>query len=124
MKLNIVAIVLEVLLGLMFLMAGIMKIGGAKMHVENFKKWGMPQWFRVVTGLVELVGAVAMIIGIWEPSWAAWAGLWLGFTMLVGVGVHIRIKDPAKQSIAAVVLLILSAVVVIIHSPELANFPG
>lgn len=124
MKLNIVAIVLEVLLGLMFLMAGIMKIGGAKMHVENFKHWGLPQWFRVVTGLVELVGAAAMIIGIWEPSWAAWAGLWLGFTMLVGVGVHLRVKDSAKQTMAAVVLLILAVAVTIIQSPELVQFPG
>ena len=33
------------------------------MHVENFKQWGLPQWFRVVTGIVELVGPIALIIG-------------------------------------------------------------
>jgi putative oxidoreductase len=87
---DVVAIVLEALLGLLFLMSGVGKMIGPKMIVENFKKWRLPQWFRGVTGLVELVGAIAMIIGIWEPSWAAAAGLWLGITMFVAILVHIR----------------------------------
>ncbi|MFK7694962.1 DoxX family protein [Paenibacillus sp. HJGM_3] len=121
---NVVAIVLEALLGLMFLMGGLTKLAGQKMHVDNFNHWGLPQWFRSVTGLVELVGAIALIVGIWVPSWGAWGGLWIGFTMLVGVIVHLRVKDTFKQTFPAVLLTILAIVVAIIHSSELANFPG
>lgn len=121
---NIAAIVLEGLLGFLFLMGGITKMMGQKMHVDNFKKWRLPQWFRVVTGLVEFVLAAALIVGIWEPSWAAWAGLGLGITMLVGTGVHIRVKDTFGQTAPAVVLMILAFVIAIIQRSEFTNFPG
>jgi putative oxidoreductase len=121
---DIVAIVLQALLGLAFLGAGAGKMAGSKMHVDNFKQWRLPQWFRVVTGLVEAIGAIALIIGIWEPSWAAVAGLWLGFTMFMGILVHVRVKDSLKQSAPSVILCILSLVVFFIQQNELANFPG
>ncbi|MBB6672681.1 DoxX family protein [Cohnella nanjingensis] len=121
---DVVAIVLEGLLGLMFAMAGIMKIAGAKMHVDNFNHWGLPQWFRVVTGLVELVGAAVLVVGIWVPSWAAWGGLLLGLTMLAGVAVHLRVRDKAAATMPAVVLLVLAAAIVAIQSAEFGNFPG
>jgi len=122
--LNIVAIVLEVLLGLMFIMAGVTKIVGQKMHVDNFAKWGLPQWFRVVTGLIELVAGAAMIVGIWQPSWAAWAGVVLVVTMIGAVLTHVRIKDTFKNTVNSIVLLVLSVVVLWIQNGELANFPG
>jgi putative oxidoreductase len=121
---DVVAIVLEALLGLLFLMSGVGKMIGPKMIVENFKKWRLPQWFRVVTGLVEVVGAIAMIIGIWEPSWAAAAGLWLGITMFGAILVHIRIKDPFKLTFPAILLCILPLIVFFIQQAELSNFPG
>lgn len=52
---HITFIVLQAILGLMFLMAGLMKLG-AKQRVEMFQHYGYPQWFRVVTGIVEIVG--------------------------------------------------------------------
>ncbi|WP_053373600.1 DoxX family protein [Paenibacillus sp. FJAT-27812] len=121
---DIVTIVLQGLLGLAFLMAGIGKVGGLKMHVDHFKLWGLPQWFRVVTGLVELIGAAALILGIWEPSWAAAGSLLLGVTMIGAILVHIRLKDKAKETMPSVVLFILAAVIFIIQYGELAQFPG
>ncbi len=41
----------------MFLFAGFGKVTGINMHVEAFNHLGLPQWFRVVTGIVELAGA-------------------------------------------------------------------
>lgn len=121
---DIVAIVLQALLGLAFLGAGFSKIAGVQMHVDNFKNWGLPQWFRVVTGLVEVAGAVALILGFWEPSWAAVAGLWLGFTMFVGILVHVRMKDSLKMTFPAIVLCVLPLVVFFILSGDLSDFPG
>jgi uncharacterized membrane protein YphA (DoxX/SURF4 family) len=108
----------------MFLMAGSAKLAGAKMHVEMFQKWGLPQWFRTVTGLVELLGAAAMIIGIWQPSWAAAGALWLGITSFVGILVHVRVKDTFKQTFMIILLFIISAVLFFIQYEQFANFPG
>jgi putative oxidoreductase len=121
---NIVAIVLEILLGLMFLMAGVMKLTGAKMHVDNFSRMKLPQWFRVITGLVELVGAVAILIGIWVHSWAAWAGVLLALTMVGAIAAHLRSKDPAGQTVVPILLLIIAVIVSILHGSSFVNFLG
>lgn len=118
------SIFLQILLALMFLMAGSGKLAGSKMHVEMFKQWGLPQWFRSVTGLVELIGVAAMIIGIWEPSWAAAGALWLGITSFVGILVHVRAKDTFKQTFMILLLFMISAVLFFIRYEQFANFPG
>lgn len=94
---NIVSIVLQSLLILAFVMAGSGKVAGSKMHVDNFKKWRLPQWFRVVTGLVEIVAAAVLVVGYWEPSWAAAGALILGVTAIGGILVHIREKIRSKR---------------------------
>jgi putative oxidoreductase len=121
---NILSIVLQSLLLLAFLMAGMGKVAGSKMHVEGFNQWRLPQWFRVVTGIVELVGAVALIIGFWEHSWAAAGALLLGVTAIGGVLTHIRVKDSFKQMFPIVLLGILSFVVFFIRLSDLPHFPG
>jgi putative oxidoreductase len=124
MVVNIVSIILQILLALMFLMAGIGKFSGSKMHVENFDHWKLPQWFRIVTGLVELLGAVALIIGFWEPSWIAAGALWIGIISLGGILTHVRVKDTFKQTFMIILIFIISAALFIIEIDELANFPG
>ncbi|MGG2199049.1 DoxX family protein [Paenibacillus validus] len=121
---DILAFVLQGLLALAFLMAGLGKITGSKMHVEGFKHWRLPQWFRVVTSIVEFVGAAALIIGFWESSWAAAGSLWLGVTAIGGILVHVRVKDSFKQTFPIVLLGLLSLIVFFIRSSELSDFPG
>ncbi|WP_419886768.1 DoxX family membrane protein [Paenibacillus sp. B-A-8] len=38
------------------------------MHIEAFKQWRLPQWFRVVTGIIELGAAILLIIGFWNNT--------------------------------------------------------
>jgi len=123
-KMEFVAIVLQSLLALLFLMAGLGKIAGSKMHVESFKHWGFPQWFRVVTGIVEFVGAAALIIGFWEQSWTAVGALVLGITAIGGILTHVRVKDSFKQTLPIVILGVLSFIVFFIRLSDLSDFPG
>jgi putative oxidoreductase len=108
----------------MFLMGGVGKITGSKMHVDGFNHWRLPQWFRVVTGIVEVVGAAALIIGYWELSWAAAGALLLGVTAIGGVLTHIRVKDSFKQTFMILLLGILSFIVFFINLSDLSDFPG
>lgn len=106
--------ILQGLLALMFVMAGVQKIAGSKMHTEAFKKWGYPQWFRVVTGIVELGAAVLLILGFWNVTAAL-----IGAAILVAVGIggvmtHIRIKDTMKDTVMIGVLGLLALVLFII----------
>jgi uncharacterized membrane protein YphA (DoxX/SURF4 family) len=102
--------VLQVVLGLFFLVTG-SKILSGKM-ADEFKRFGLPSFFNVLTGSFEIVGAIGMLAGIWIPSVAFWAGLLLGGTMLAGAFTLIVLaKDPIQKAIPAIVLFVLSLIV-------------
>jgi len=121
---EILALILQGLLGLTFLMAGVSKISGSKMQVESFKQLRLPQWFRVVTGIVQLAATIALIIGFWEPSWAAAGALLLGFVAIGGILAHVRVKDSLKQTLPILILGVLSFILFFIRLSDLSDFPG
>jgi len=114
----IISITLQVLLAVAFLGAGVTKVIGTQQHIKHFEQWRYPQWFRTVTGLVEVIGAAGMAVGIWVPEVGLLAGLWLGATMLGAVYTHlIRVKEGLYPP--AALLLVLSVVAAILRGMEL-----
>lgn len=111
---QITSIVLQIILGTGFIMFGSMKFS-AKQMVQQFQRYGYSQGFRIFTGLVEIVGAAGMILGIWYPLLATLAGLLLAATMIGATITHIRVKDPGNSLGMPLVLLILSLIVVILN---------
>ncbi|WP_264051076.1 DoxX family protein [Methylobacterium flocculans] len=102
-RLNILAWSLQVLLALVFLAAGGAKLAGVPMMVEVYDFIGVGQWFRIVTGLVEVAGAIALLV----PGYAAFAALWLACTMVGAIVAHLTaLPTPAAP---AAVLLALTA---------------
>jgi uncharacterized membrane protein YphA (DoxX/SURF4 family) len=112
---HILSIVLQIVLGLAFLMGGFTKFN-SKQQIEAFKHYRLPAGFRIFTGIVEVVGAIALIAGIWNQGLAMYAALALAITMFFAVLTHlIRVNDPLSKSLPALILLILNVVVVIIN---------
>src|ERR1700676_510176 len=68
-----------------FLAAGAAKLAGVPYMVELFGQIGLGQWFRVLTGVVEVTGAVALLV----PGLASIGALWLGATMVGAVPTHL-----------------------------------
>src|SRR5260370_41318024 len=95
--------VLQGLLAAAFLAAGGAKLLGAAMMVQIFDQIGMGQWFRAVTGLVEVAGAVALLV----PGLAALGAAWLGATMFLPVLPHPFILQSSPRP--ALILLTLKA---------------
>ena len=54
--------VLRVLFGAAFLMAAYVKLSSNPQMVAEFDSVGLGQWFRHVTGLLELAGGIAILI--------------------------------------------------------------
>jgi uncharacterized membrane protein YphA (DoxX/SURF4 family) len=104
---TVFAIVLQSLLIFYYVFSGTAKVAGAKYWADIFNNLGLPQWFRIVTGFVQLVGAAVLVIGYWNASAIAWGGIWLGITMLAAVLAHLRVKDPFGKTIPPVVFLVL-----------------
>ncbi|CAM3394771.1 DoxX family protein [Paenibacillus lupini] len=116
---TILSIVLQSLLILYYAFSGGAKISGAKYWVDIFKNLEIPQWFRVVTGIVQLVGAAALIMGYWYDWMIVWAGIWLGITMLLACLAHLRVKDPINKTAPAIVFAVLIIILTAINSDGL-----
>src|SRR6266581_3774685 len=60
--LNIVLWILQILAAATFFLAGGSKLGGVAPMVEMFDKIGLGQWFRYLTGGLEVTGAILLLI--------------------------------------------------------------
>ncbi len=77
------------------------------------RKLDLGQSFRIVTGAVEVAGAIALLV----PGLASVAGLWLGATMVGAVATHLTILHTSPAP--AVILGLLNALVVYLRRDEL-----
>jgi len=59
---GIVAWIIAVLLALAFLGAGAAKLTSQPMMVAQFALFGLPSWFLYVTGAIEFVSAILLLI--------------------------------------------------------------
>ena len=62
---------LQLLTAAAFLLAGFGSLSGYPMMVETFDKIGIGQWFRYVTGAIEIVSAILLLIPRLTPVGAA-----------------------------------------------------
>jgi len=102
---NIVLWVLQILAAALFLMAGGAKLAGAAPMVATFNAIGVGQWFRYVTGGIEVVSAVLLLV----PGLAAFGAALLVCTMIGAVFTHLAILHTSPA--VPVVLLIAVAVI-------------
>lgn len=103
---------IRILLALAFGAAGAAKLAGVPQMVATFEAIGIGQWFRYVTGGIEVLGAIMMLV----PATGLYAGLLLGGTM-VGATVSHLVVVPGSP-IPAIVLGLLCALVVWHNRPE------
>ncbi|MGF1471700.1 MAG: DoxX family protein [Rubrobacteraceae bacterium] len=101
----------QVLLVPAFLGAGGQKLAATDQMVEEFDRYGYPQWMRAFTGAVEVTGALGMATGFFRPAVTPLAALLLAATMTGALATHIRLGDPAKNLAPPALLLALSAAV-------------
>ena len=98
--------VLRVVVGLAFLAAGGSKLAGAPAMVAMFAKIGFGQWFRILTGLLEVAGA----IGLFVLRPAVFAASMLGLVMAGAFGFHLT--RLGGNPIPPIVLLLLAILIV------------
>jgi hypothetical protein len=95
----------QVALALMFLMAGGSKLAGVPAMVTMFDAIGLGQWFRYVTGVIEVISGIALLV----PSAAIFGALLLIPTMLGAIVTNVFVV-PASP-VPPLVLLLLAAAV-------------
>ena len=99
------------IVALAFLAAGGSKLAGATAMVELFDKVGLGQWFRYVTGLLEVVGAIGLLIS----RYAFYAAALLAMVMVGAIIAHVTVLGTSPA--APVVLLVLSGTIAYLRKP-------
>jgi putative oxidoreductase len=96
---------LQVGLATLFLFAGASKLAGAPAMVALFDAIGVGQWFRFVTGLIEVVSAVALLV----PALALFGALLLASTMVGAIATHLFVVggSPALPGVLLLGLLLV-----------------
>jgi putative oxidoreductase len=109
---NAVAWTLQILCGLMFVFAGGTKLAGQQHMVETFQVIGLGQWFRYLTGLIEVGGGLLLFV----PALAFYAASALVVTMVGAVITHLFIIGGSP--VAAFVLLVATATIAYLRRPN------
>jgi uncharacterized membrane protein YphA (DoxX/SURF4 family) len=104
-SLNIVSWILQVLAAAAFLGAGIPKLAGAAPMAQMFDTIGAGQWFRYVTGGIEVGSAVLLLV----PGAAVYGALLLACTMVGAILTHLFILHTSPAS-PVILLVLVSAI--------------
>ena len=79
--------------------------------VEAFDKVGLGQWFRYFTGLLEVAGAIGLLI----PRYAFYAAVLLAIVMVGAIIAHVTVLGGSPA--AALALLVLSGIIAYLRKP-------
>jgi putative oxidoreductase len=109
--LNITCWVLQGLAALAFLAAGGSKLAGAPAMVAVFAKLGAGQWFRYLTGALEVIGAVGLLV----PRATFYGAALLAAVMVGAVVTHLAILGGNPTP--AIVLLIIVGTIAYLRRP-------
>jgi putative oxidoreductase len=103
--LNITLWVLQILMAALYLMAGGSKLASAPQMVAEFAQLGVGQWFRYFTGLVEVTGAILLLV----PRMSSFGGFLIAATMTGAIIARITVLHG--NMIGDFVLLLIAATI-------------
>jgi uncharacterized membrane protein YphA (DoxX/SURF4 family) len=110
---NVFAWILTVLLAVGFTLAGGVKLIGSPAMVHEFAQIGAGQWFRYFTGLVEVSGAVGLLV----PRFRFWAALQIVAVMLGATFTNISILHLPETARLTGLLLVLALILAWLRRP-------
>jgi len=101
---NVLAWILAVFLAIVFTYAGGIKLIGARPMVQEFAQIGIGQWFRYLTGILEVSGAIGLLI----PKYRFWAALQIAAVMAGATAVNIVILHMLPLARLTAILMTLA----------------
>jgi putative oxidoreductase len=102
---NVALWVLQIAAAAMFLMVGYLKLSGNEQQVGLFQAVGLGQWFRYLTGSLEVAGAILLLV----PRTSGLGGLLLVGVMAGAIITHLFIVGGSP--LMAIILLVVTTVI-------------
>ena len=110
---TVVVWILSVLMMLAMLAVGGGKLASVDPWPRYFAEWGYPDWFRVVTGVVQLVGAVSLLV----PRIAAY-GAGLLVAVMLGAVITEVVNEVGFGPVIPSIYLVLLALLFVARWPQ------
>jgi putative oxidoreductase len=102
---------LRILLAVLFLYEGIDKFSERRLWLRIFEEIGFGQWFRYFTGIVEISGALLLLI----PKATLVAVGFLVCTMIGALLVHVLLIGVGPQTVFVCILLLMLCIIGVKH---------
>lgn len=77
----------------------------------EFAAYGLPLWSFYVIGFIKISSALLLLLGLWIPFLVFPSALVVSLMMLGAVFMHIKVKDPLKKCLPALIMLFFSIVI-------------
>jgi hypothetical protein len=75
---------------------------------NEFSAYGLPLWSFYVIGFIKISSAILLLLGLWIPVLVFPTALVVCFLMAGAICMHIKVRDPLKKSLPALVMLLFS----------------
>ena len=75
---------------------------------NEFTAYGLPLWSFYVIGFIKISAALLLLLGLWIPFLVFPAALVVSFMMVGAVCMHIKVRDPLKKVLPALIMLFFS----------------
>ncbi len=111
---NVTGWIVAVLLAVLFALVGGLKLIGVPAAVKEFEQIGFGQWFRYITGVLEVTGAVGMLI----PKYRFWAALQIATIMLGATMINLWVLHLPPLARVTAVLMALALVLAWLRRPQ------
>lgn len=75
---------------------------------NEFAAYGLPLWSFYVIGFIKISSALLLLLGLWIPVLVFPSALVVSLVMLGAVFMHIKVRDPVKKFLPALIMLLFS----------------
>jgi uncharacterized membrane protein YphA (DoxX/SURF4 family) len=82
--------------------------GDAGSMQEEFAAYGLPAWSTYLVGALKVGAAICLIVGLWIHSLVFPAALLICLLMVGALAMHLKVRDPLKKSLPALLVMALS----------------
>jgi uncharacterized membrane protein YphA (DoxX/SURF4 family) len=98
----IATVIVGSLLATMFVAAGLPKVGKASSAVSQAEELKIAPTSYQIIGVLELLGAAGVLLGLWISWLGVAAGSGLALMMIGAVAAHLRAGQSAKKAVPAI----------------------
>jgi uncharacterized membrane protein YphA (DoxX/SURF4 family) len=110
---EVVLWIITLFLALICLRSGLMKLMGNIFWVRDFHRWGYPDWFRIVVGIVELTSMALLLV----PRLAGYGASLFAAVMLGAIFTHYTHHETSRLPFN-LLLLTLALIILFVRRPS------